>query len=95
MFWIAFAIIGVIGIGAHPCVLSQIMSNSGLACAWQVWHEPPKRLTTSVAPRTWMAEPLGETSSSKYSQSLVAGLKPASRFTIASVGTSCTSDPTG
>ena len=40
------------GIGSQPWLVSQIMSNSGLAFTWQPKQFPPKRLTTSTKPRT-------------------------------------------
>ena len=45
---------------------------------------PPKRFTTSVKPRVRIDVFSLATSSSKNSQSLVAALKPGSRFTITS-----------
>jgi hypothetical protein len=86
---------GVSGIGSQPWSCSQIMSHSSRALTWQAKQLPPNRLTTSAKPRALIVEPSAETSSSKNSQSLVAGLKPGARLTMTSVGTSCTTDPGG
>src|SRR5579862_827770 len=57
---------------------------------------PLKELTTLASPpRALIVVPVLDAFSEKNSQSWLAALKPAPRFTLASVGISCTTVPTG
>ena len=69
-------------------------SNLGGAA---LWHDAqlPTALLMLVVPRLRMRVPCADTDRRKNSQSLVGGLKPACRLTIASPGTSWITVPTG
>src|SRR5579863_7695684 len=82
------------GMGAQPCPFSQTKSNFA-AGEWQSRHGFFNEALSTLSPRSRIVVLSAETFKAKNSQPLVFGKAERSCFTIASVGTNCSTVPVG